>query len=712
MAMNDQDREEVHIGRGHRVRIGQIAIGMEWLVAVVAIVVVGAVAGLAVIFARSDGGGPQFPLPTPTVASSPTPSPTPTAVPAVPTYTPTPTAALAFVPPPGPTPTATRPQLAPTEPTVEVVHWASSHLMRKGLLPEMAAQFNQAGHSTKSGKQIVVKVHDVPSELQAEYLVPRVKSGTRTPIWERSGVPIDPKISDPTIVTPSDTHWMVTVNHEVGRTLVDLSAVQIIVRPFIGIVTYQDMAECLGWPEKELGYADILALRADPQGWASYACARAEWGRRPLLAFTDPTTSSTGRSLLLGLYSFASGKPAEQLTLEDVKEPKVVNYVKQFQGLIDHYLIGTTVLNTKIYQGPRYGHFFMMPEDNLIHLHEGTERAFINGVRVQAPPISQPMVMIYPKEGSMPRSNCACIVRADWVTGEQVEAAQKWIDFIREDEQQRSFMAAGFRPGTDLSLTGPASKINGRYGLDHTKPVVVLNLSLIGPAVAAAIDQSWEEVKRPGIVTFVVDTSGSMMGTKLNQAKDGLIRALDNMARNNRVGFLTFSETIKARIPVAPLAETRFTIADAVQKMQADGPTALYEAIKAGIEMTDAAEGGADAIRGVVVLTDGKANRGPTRLHDLIQMMSTKEVPIKEFQGFENDTSAVDKDGGRVDKAAVVGMGLAIKTRHPVQVFFIGIGADADMQVGRVLAEATGAEFQGATEKDLANVLEEFSKYF
>ena len=34
------------------------------------------------------------------------------------------------------------------------------------------------------------------------------------------------------------------------------------------------------------------------------------------------------------------------------------------------------------------------------------------------------------------------------------------------------------------------------------------------------------------------------------------------------------------------------------------------------------------------------------------------------------------------------------------------------MEVGRILAEATGAEFQGVTEEDLAEFLEEFSKYF
>ena len=51
-------------------------------------------------------------------------------------------------------------------------------------------------------------------------------------------------------------------------------------------------------------------------------------------------------------------------------------------------------------------------------------------------------------------------------------------------------------------------------------------------------------------------------------------------------------------------------------------------------------------------------------------------------------------------------------TRHDIQIFFIGIGDDADLDVGRILAEATGAEFQGVAEKDLAAVLEEFSKYF
>ena len=353
-----------------------------------------------------------------------------------------------------------------------------------------------------------------------------------------------------------------------------------------------------------------------------------------------------------------------------------------------------------------------MPEDNLIHLYEGTEKSYLNGIKTTAPPIEDRMVMIYPKEGSMPRNNCACIIQANWVSEEQVEAAQQWIGFIREDEQQRAFMAAGFRPGTDLDLNYLGSKISSEYGLDPEEPRVVLNPSLTRPEVAAAIDENWEQVKRPGIVTFVVDTSGSMEGAKIQKAKDGLIRALDNMAKNNQVGLLTFAETIRTRTPVAPLAENRFIIADTVQEIRASGGTALYEAIKAGIYMTDAATGDPDAIRGVVVLTDGRANYGQTRLDNLIQMMSRNEIPIRQFGGLENDPSAVDERGGRVNREDVIGTGLALETRHPIQIFFIAIGDDADIQVGRMLAEATGAEFQGATEKDLAQVLEEFSKYF
>ena len=378
---------------------------------------------------------------------------------------------------------------APPEPTVEVVHWATGHLFRDDLLPDMAAAFNERGHRSKSGTRIVVKVVNDPSSLQADDLLSRVTGGGRQ---EAVCCPAsDTPHPDPIIVTPSSAHWLVRVNHEAGRKVVDPDAARPIARAYIGIITYRNMAECLGWPAKEIGYADLIELRRNPRGWQKYDCAKPSWGPRPLVAFTDPKTSSTGRSVLLALYAMAADKQPEELELSDVTSEEVVARVREFQGLIDHYFIGTTVMNTKIYQGPSFGQFFLMPEDNLIHLHEGTEKAHFGGVKKKAPAIPPgKMVMIYPKEGSMARNNCACIVNASWVTPEHVEGAKKWIDFIREDQQQRAFMRAGFRPVTDLPLTDPNSKITTEYGLTPDTPKKQMDVALIEPAVANAIDES------------------------------------------------------------------------------------------------------------------------------------------------------------------------------------------------------------------------------
>jgi hypothetical protein len=127
--------------------------------------------------------------------------------------------------------------------------------------------------------------------------------------------------------------------------------------------------------------------------------------------------------------------------------------------------------------------------------------------------------------------------------------------------------------------------------------------------------------------------------------------------------------------------------------------------------MTDAAPGDPNAIRGVVVLTDGHANTGVTRLDSLVEMYSKDEHRIREFRGFEGDVG-FDETGRQVERKDIIGTGLAIKTQHPIQVFFIGIGKDADIEVGRILAEASGAEFQGVAEKDLASLIAQFSMYF
>ena len=68
--------------------------------------------------------------------------------------------------------------------------------------------------------------------------------------------------------------------------------------------------------------------------------------------------------------------------------------------------------------------------------------------------------------------------------------------------------------------------------------------------------------------------------------------------------------------------------------------------------------------------------------------------------------------GDTIDKKDMTGIRLALETRRPAQIFFIGIGENVDLEVGRILAEASGAEYVASTEEDLAKVIEAFGKYF
>jgi hypothetical protein len=212
-------------------------------------------------------------------------------------------------------------------------------------------------------------------------------------------------------------------------------------------------------------------------------------------------------------------------------------------------------------------------------------------------------------------------------------------------------------------------------------------------------------------VTLVVDVSGSMNGSKLTQARDGTLRMLDNVDRANLIGLITFSTGVKERVPIAPVSENRFTIVEAAKRMRADGSTELYTALQDAIRMTDEAPADPDATRGVVVLTDGKATGG-VRLDRLIQLMTRDETPIRECAGFESFPICVGGNGANVNRKDVLGTGIALQTKHPIHIFYVGIGGDADLEIGRILAEATHSAYRATTAENLAAVLEAFGKYF
>src|SRR5262245_45732471 len=156
-----------------------------------------------------------------------------------------------------------------SEPGVVVTHWANGHMLeRPTLLPGLAAQFNASGVATTSGRKVQVRVVMANSGEISGELKQRVSRG----------VAVDGSKADPRLVTPAADHWIDDVNFSLGETVLDLDGVERVAKTYIGIVTSREMAQCLGWPDREIGFADIVRLTTDAQGWSSYPCARPEWG--------------------------------------------------------------------------------------------------------------------------------------------------------------------------------------------------------------------------------------------------------------------------------------------------------------------------------------------------------------------------------------------------------------------------------------------------
>ena len=296
-----------------------------------------------------------------------------------------------------------------------------------------------------------------------------------------------------------------------------------------------------------------------------------------------------------------------------MNDPRVRDFVRHFQATVDHYYPETLKLQTKMFQGPRFVHFAPVEEYTLPWLYQGRVNAeSAPGGTVGQRPITDlgyEVVAIYPKEGTVWHDNPFAIPDAPWVTSEQRQAADVVAEYLSSDEVQRQFVEWGFRPGTNLAFR---DSLTPRLGVDPDQP-----RRLVGrlPAESAqAIHRSWEDVKKPGVAAIVLDVSGSMGGDKLRQAKEGAKRFVDAASQHTHVGLVTFGSQAENRVPIGPLAQTRFPISEAVDGLNAGGQTALYDAMLSGVEMINQYDGlTGEAIRGIVLLSDGQVTTGTGR---------------------------------------------------------------------------------------------------
>lgn len=114
-----------------------------------------------------------------------------------------------------------------------------------------------------------------------------------------------------------------------------------------------------------------------------------------------------------------------------------------------------------------------------------------------------------------------------------------------------------------------------------------------------------EGQRRDRETIFVIDNSGSMSGESMDQAKKGLLLALDRLAPTDEFNVIRFDDTMDMLFTVAvPATEQNLARARRfVSNLQANGGTEMLPALKAALIDND--RNNIEEVRQVVFITDG-----------------------------------------------------------------------------------------------------------
>jgi Ca-activated chloride channel family protein len=418
---------------------------------------------------------------------------------------------------------------------------------------------------------------------------------------------------------------------------------------------------------EEIGWEELLAVINSPNGWADYEIP----GNRTTVYYghTDPFISSTALSTLIAeFYASARANSDDpdfrRLTLEQVNDPQIQQGVRDIEDMIRHYSARTTEFKEYIAQGPDYLDFVALEENDLIYINQGKT--------AYKPP--EKLVALYPKEGTFWHEHPFAIPQADWVTDEQREAAKVFTEFIRSEPIQQKVLENGFRPVNPNVTVG--YPIAPELGVDPQKPTAILEVP--DPEVVAAVQSSWQFVKKQADVLLVIDTSGSMEGDKIDQAKEAAKVFVDNMPAQNQVGLVSFDSNVNILVPLASAEGNRGDIQGQIDGIFAQGDTSLNDAIKQSIEfLRSSRDEEDDRIQAVIVLSDGQ---------DTSSQISLQEV--------------------------VAVIGASREDRNPIIVIPVAYGGDADINALNSIARASATKVQSGNPEDIEQLLELISSYF
>ena len=442
----------------------------------------------------------------------------------------------------------------------------------------------------------------------------------------------------PDVWTPASAGWVTLLQQRSARTdhpnLVPASVPHVAASPLV-IAMPKPMAQALGWPSKQLGWADLLALAKDHAGWARYG--HPEWG--PFrLGKTNPNFSTSGLNATIAAYFAATGRSTD-LTERDVADPKVRGFVSGVEQSVVHYSDTTLTFLANLQRaddaGAAMGYIsaVTVEEKSVWDYNQGNPSGDPATLGKHAKP-KVPLVAIYPKEGTLLSDHPWVVLSAPWVDDAKRQAAADFVRYLQSGKGQRAFTEHAFRDYKDA----PGPLITAANGLDPRQPSLVIKPP--APPVLDRVLSSWGQVRKRANVLLVIDVSGSMeeqvSGTdksKLELAKQAAVGSLAQFADDDRVGLWEFSSALDGDrdwlelVPMGSMREPlggttrRNLLRQRIDGLQPGGGTGLYDTAAQALAFVrgHAAPG---TINAVVLLTDGRNEKnGGLNLDNLLKQL-------------------------------------------------------------------------------------------
>ena len=496
-------------------------------------------------------------------------------------------------------------QAAPAQPVELTIAYSPE---KADLFKSLVADFNAQNNKAPNGTRLTIKA----LELEPDAMVTGAIAG------------------DFQAMSPDSSIWLGQVDrawadaHGGEGTLVGATT-RYAVSPVV-IAMWRDVARTMGYPDKALGWGDLLAkAQSDPNF---------KWSH-------PSTTSASGLLATLAEFYAAAGK-TRGLTVEDTQAQRTLDYVSAIEKTVRYYGEGEwPTAQRVIQQGRGYLDAFVCSEQ----------------IVVWARSKGADIVAIYPAEGALWQDHPLALLEQPGLSDTQRLTFTRFSDFVRSPDAQKKVLSLGYRPADlNIPINAAGSPIRADNGVDPTQPKT--SLQVPAPNVLQTVQQTWLLTKRRTNVMLVVDTSGSMSGDKINNVKDALKIFVDQIQNDQeRVGMVLFSSEVYNTIPPQELRTNRQALYSTISSIKPGGNTALLDAVKASYgqlqKLNDKGR-----INAIVVMTDGLENNSRISLKTLTNYMRDSNqagAPVVVFAiGYGKDAdwntlkSLSDSTGGQV----------------------------------------------------------------